>query len=97
MIGHNMTSCVGCTLVAKSPRCHAADYNAPAKPMLLKIEFKPSASWTFCTHPPPNYYPAKGVWLGSVLILVLKCDCKLSWHVRDLFAMYINTVWGPAC
>ena len=48
MLGHSMTSCVGCTLVAKSPGCRAADYSAP----LVNIEFcqavKPGSSWKFC-------------------------------------------------
>ena len=72
MIGHNMTSCIGCTMIAKSPGCHAADYSAQSKPMLVNIKFcwavKSSASLKFCTYPPPSYYPAKEVWLGSVII-----------------------------
>ena len=35
MIGRNVTSCIACTLVAKSP----ADYSAAAKAMLENIEF----------------------------------------------------------
>ena len=68
MIGCNMTSCIGCALVAKSPGCRAADYSARAKALLANIEFhraiKPSTSWEFCTHPPPSYHPAKEVRFG---------------------------------
>ena len=34
MTGRNMISCIGCTLVAKSPACCTADYSVPAKSTL---------------------------------------------------------------
>ena len=69
MTGRNTTPSIGYTLVAKSPGCCTADYIAPAKSMLINIEFrwvvKPGANWKFC-----NRF-CENIWLLVIFMVTV--------------------------